>query len=142
MGLLEPDNKNHQVNEAQKRVHQNDSEHTNNKKQKMSLTPVKKEKTPLKETNAQKSPAPSLPSSSMNKSHMDRTGFQNYLQKNGIKYQVKDHKEVFTVEALMQCVPDMPGLHMKNLFLQDMMLRKTWKDQEHYHLVHGQIMNW
>lgn len=117
--LLEPDNKNHQVNEAQKRVHQNDSDSKNSKKQKMSLTPVKKEKSPLKESNAQNSPVPSLPPSSMNKSHMDRTGFQNYLQKNGIKYQVQDHKEVFTVEALMQCVPDMPGLHMKNLFLKD-----------------------
>lgn len=42
-----------------------------------------------------------------------------FLRKNDIKYQVKDHKEVFTVNAMMECVKDLSGMHMKNLFLRD-----------------------
>ncbi|CAL4124470.1 unnamed protein product, partial [Meganyctiphanes norvegica] len=117
--VLTPDSKNHKINEAQKRVHQTDQNETDNKIKKQKISPVKKEKSPLKPSNAQNTPFPSLPPSSINNSHMDRSGLQNYLMKNGIKYQVQDHKEVFTVEALMQCVSVMPGLHMKNLFLKD-----------------------
>lgn len=50
---------------------------------------------------------------------VDRKGLENYLKKLNIPYQVHDHVEVFTVDALMKYVGSMPGLHMKNLFLKD-----------------------
>ncbi|XP_064118296.1 aminoacyl tRNA synthase complex-interacting multifunctional protein 2-like isoform X5 [Macrobrachium nipponense] len=51
--------------------------------------------------------------------HMDRKGLEQLLKKLNMKFQVQDHEEVFTVEALMKNVSLMPGLHMKNLFLKD-----------------------
>ncbi|XP_071514094.1 uncharacterized protein [Panulirus ornatus] len=53
------------------------------------------------------------------KNHIGRVELETYLKTLDIAYQVKDHEEVFTVDALMNCVKDMPGLHMKNLFLKD-----------------------
>ncbi|XP_042219433.1 uncharacterized protein LOC121864473 isoform X5 [Homarus americanus] len=53
------------------------------------------------------------------KTFVDRTGLETHLKQLSITYQVQDHEEVFTVDALMQHVRDMPGLHMKNLFLKD-----------------------
>lgn len=55
------------------------------------------------------------------KKHMNRADLESYLKKMGIAYQVTDHNEVFTVEALMKCVAEknIAGLHMKNLFLKD-----------------------
>lgn len=52
---------------------------------------------------------------------MNRADLESYLKKLGIAYQVSDHEEVFTVEALMKAVADknIAGLHMKNLFLKD-----------------------
>lgn len=51
--------------------------------------------------------------------HKGRAELEAYLKQLNIKYQVRDHEEVFTVEALMKNVTDVPGLHMKNLFLKD-----------------------
>ncbi|XP_068248594.1 aminoacyl tRNA synthase complex-interacting multifunctional protein 2 isoform X2 [Palaemon carinicauda] len=51
--------------------------------------------------------------------HLDRKGLEQLLKKLNVKFQVQDHEEVFTVEALMKNVSSMPGLHMKNLFLKD-----------------------
>ncbi|XP_066966219.1 aminoacyl tRNA synthase complex-interacting multifunctional protein 2 isoform X4 [Macrobrachium rosenbergii] len=51
--------------------------------------------------------------------HMDRKGLEQLLKKLNMKFQVQDHEEVFTVEALMKNVSPMSGLHMKNLFLKD-----------------------
>lgn len=53
------------------------------------------------------------------KHHKGRAELETYLKELNIAYQVEDHEEVFTVEALMNCVKGMPGLHMKNLFLKD-----------------------
>lgn len=55
------------------------------------------------------------------KKHMNRADLESYLKKLGIAYQVEDHEEVFTVEALMKAVDmkNIAGLHMKNLFLKD-----------------------
>ena len=53
------------------------------------------------------------------KNFIDRAGFEDFLNEKGIKYVVRDHPEVFTVEAMMKYVSDMEGLHMKNLFLKD-----------------------
>ncbi|KAK4321467.1 hypothetical protein Pmani_007727 [Petrolisthes manimaculis] len=55
------------------------------------------------------------------KKHMGRADLESYLKGLGIAYQVTDHEEVFTVEALMKAVTEknIPGLHMKNLFLKD-----------------------
>lgn len=50
---------------------------------------------------------------------VDRNGLEKYLKSLSIPYQVQDHEEVFTVDALMKNVRGMPGLHMKNLFLKD-----------------------
>ncbi|XP_069982466.1 uncharacterized protein [Penaeus vannamei] len=50
---------------------------------------------------------------------VDRNGLEKYLKSLSISYQVQDHEEVFTVDALMRNVREMPGLHMKNLFLKD-----------------------
>lgn len=50
---------------------------------------------------------------------VDRNGLEKYLKSLSISYQVQDHEEVFTVDALMMNVREMPGLHMKNLFLKD-----------------------
>ncbi|XP_063605698.1 aminoacyl tRNA synthase complex-interacting multifunctional protein 2-like [Penaeus indicus] len=50
---------------------------------------------------------------------VDRNGLEKYLKSLNIPYQVQDHEEVFTVDALMKNVRAMPGLHMKNLFLKD-----------------------
>lgn len=53
------------------------------------------------------------------KKHKDRAQLEAYLKQLNVPYQVEDHEEVFTVDALMQNVQNMPGLHMKNLFLKD-----------------------
>ncbi|KAK7079317.1 prolyl-tRNA synthetase associated domain-containing protein 1-like [Halocaridina rubra] len=52
-------------------------------------------------------------------SYLDRRGLEKLLESLNIKYQVQDHEEVFTVDALLKNVTTMPGLHMKNLFLKD-----------------------
>ena len=51
--------------------------------------------------------------------HVDRNGLEQLLKSMNMRYQAQDHEEVFTVEALMRNVANMPGLHMKNLFLKD-----------------------
>ena len=50
---------------------------------------------------------------------VDQIGLQNHLKNLNIKYQVKSHKEVFTVDTMLEELGDFPGLHMKNLFLKD-----------------------
>lgn len=41
------------------------------------------------------------------------------LKQLGIPYHCKDHSSVMTVDQLLEQVADMPGLHMKNLFLKN-----------------------
>ncbi|KAB7496207.1 Prolyl-tRNA synthetase associated domain-containing protein 1 [Armadillidium nasatum] len=53
------------------------------------------------------------------KKHFSRGDLEKFFNENGIKFQSRNHKEVFTVDTLMDEVGDMPGLHMKNLFLKD-----------------------
>ena len=42
-----------------------------------------------------------------------------FLEQNGIPYQRVDHPAVFTVEEANRLVPELPGVHTKNLFLRD-----------------------
>jgi len=42
-----------------------------------------------------------------------------FLRNNGIEYSSYNHPAVFTVEEANRLVPDLPGIHTKNLFLRD-----------------------
>ena len=57
--------------------------------------------------------------STSNKSYIDRKGFEAHLKTLDINFQAIDHKEVFTVDTMMECLTNFPGLTMKNLFLKD-----------------------
>ncbi|KAK8379188.1 hypothetical protein O3P69_019201 [Scylla paramamosain] len=52
-------------------------------------------------------------------SHLGRKNLEHYLKKLAVPYQVKEHKEVFTVDELMTQVRGLPGIVTKNLFLRD-----------------------
>lgn len=53
----------------------------------------------------------------------------SFLDKLGIKYTVKQHPPVYTVDEAEKYWSDIPGTHCKNLFLRDQ------KDKKHYLVV-------
>lgn len=50
---------------------------------------------------------------------LNTVGLINFLNQNKITYQRCDHPAVFTVEEANRLVPELPGVHTKNLFLRD-----------------------
>ena len=71
------------------------------------------------ETGANQTKCNSSPSVATPHTHMGRAELELLLHKLGIEYHVKEHQCVMTVAELLQAVGDMPGLHMKNLFVKD-----------------------
>ncbi|XP_076053040.1 aaRS-interacting multifunctional protein 2 isoform X2 [Oratosquilla oratoria] len=94
----------------------------NKRNSESSSKPYKKEKKSLKQAENTETVAKEVVingTSELQKQHLSRKEFEDYLKNHNIRYQAKDHEEVFTVEAMMKYVQNMPGLHMKNLFLKD-----------------------
>jgi len=55
-----------------------------------------------------------------------RATLESCLKDLSITYQMIEHSEVFTVEAMMPYLKDIEGLVVKNLFLKDKKKKKLW----------------
>lgn len=50
---------------------------------------------------------------------MMQNGIYQFLDSHEIDYQLVEHPAVYTVEEAERLVPDMPGMHIKNLLIKD-----------------------
>ncbi|XP_050715095.1 uncharacterized protein LOC126997916 isoform X2 [Eriocheir sinensis] len=81
----------------------------------ISGAPASQQQEKQKQTKQQSAPS----SSSASGGYKGRKELEAYLKKLGIKYQCKEHKEVFTVEELMKEMQGVEGVVTKNLFVRD-----------------------